>query len=338
MPVIDKAMFEKLKSWWDGNRPKNQQIIYVNIHDRILTDATIRRLMFEIKGKDFMAEEYISLYSAENFYKNMREYASDVAKLYLKELAADDSAKDIIKSILSPCGWITLIIENMESMSNDEERMNELFELLLILAEKKANIILTGYGDYKIVFAGCENALKRMDGGMVGQMEETPQRLAVVNDGDEKHRDELNFYWKILYEQINKEYFDYHIFKDLLKETLEYLIPRMTKEYLYRKDVLLVEKIGDFNRTEEKAIEGCEPWEFEASMVIATALHSAIVNRYENNEDIKTGDIELDVIIKHAGRDYGGVHSYGYSYETISVSVGTICQAIDQLAEEIRWR
>ena len=33
------------------------------------------------------------------------------------------------------------------------------------------------------------------------------------------------------------------------KETLEYLIPRMTKEYLYRKDVLLVEKNGDFNST-----------------------------------------------------------------------------------------
>jgi len=122
------------------------------------------------------------------------------------------------------------------------------------------------------------------------------------------------------------------------KETLEYLIPRMTKEYLYRKDVLLVEKIGDFNSTEEKRVGGCEPWEFEASMVIATALHSAIVNRYENNDDIITGDIELDVIIKHAARDYGGVQSRGYSYETISVSVDTICQAIDQLAEEIRYR
>ncbi len=350
MPVIDKALFEKLKSWWDGNRPKNQQIIYVNRHDRILTDATIRRLMFEIKGKDFMAEEYISLYSAENFYKNMREYASDVAKLCLKEPAADDSAMDIIKSILSPCGWITLIIENMESMSNDEERMNELFELLLILAEKKANIILIGNEGYKKVFAGCEHALKKMDSEMAAQMEdaalmiccyeqeETPQRFAVVNDGDEKHRDELDFYWKILYEQLNKGYFDYHIFKNLLKETLEYLIPRMTKEYLYRKDVLLVEKIGDFNSTEEKTVEGCEPWEVDASRIIAVALHSAIVNRYENNDDILSGDIELDVIIKHAARDYGGVQSRGYSYETISVSVDTICQAIDQLAEEIRYR
>ncbi len=46
MATIDKSMYEKLKKWCDRAediRPKNQQIMYVNFHDRELTDATIKR-------------------------------------------------------------------------------------------------------------------------------------------------------------------------------------------------------------------------------------------------------------------------------------------------------
>ena len=51
MSVIDKHMYEKLKAWWDGSRPQNQYMLYVNAHDRALTDATLRKLMFEIIGR-----------------------------------------------------------------------------------------------------------------------------------------------------------------------------------------------------------------------------------------------------------------------------------------------
>lgn len=59
MSVIDKNMYEKLKDWCDwgeGKRPKYQQIMYVNSHDRALTSATIRKLMFEMTKEDVHGE------------------------------------------------------------------------------------------------------------------------------------------------------------------------------------------------------------------------------------------------------------------------------------------
>lgn len=49
MSVIDKHMYERLKKWCDGERPKNQFMMYVNSSDRALTDATIKKLMYEIE-------------------------------------------------------------------------------------------------------------------------------------------------------------------------------------------------------------------------------------------------------------------------------------------------
>ena len=43
MSVIDKHMYERLKKWCDGKRPKNQFMMYVNSGDRALTDATIKK-------------------------------------------------------------------------------------------------------------------------------------------------------------------------------------------------------------------------------------------------------------------------------------------------------
>ena len=115
MSVIDKHMYEELKKWHDGERPKNQYMIYVNSRDRALANATIRKLMYEIDEEDICGEEYISFFSAKNFYSNMREYYSHVAELYLQNPAEDDPVTDIIKNIPPTCGWITLIVEDIET-------------------------------------------------------------------------------------------------------------------------------------------------------------------------------------------------------------------------------
>lgn len=55
------------------------------------------------------------------------------------------------------------------------------------------------------------------------------------------------------------------------------IIPRVTKDQVYRKDLWLIEKIGAIPGFKNKNIEGCNPWELDASIKYATALHKAIV-------------------------------------------------------------
>ena len=350
MPVIDKHMYEELKKWYDGERPKNQYMLYVNSHDRALTNATIRKLMYEIEDEDEYGEEYVSLYSARSFYSNMREYYSHIAKLYLQKPADDDPITDIIGNIPPTCGWITLIVEDIEAFSDDKEKMEEMFKTFLSFAVKFSNIILIGNGDYKDTFAGCEFALREMDDGikanleegvlMIGcyDQEELPEKETVSYETEEKHRDELNYYWETLNEQLKKGHLDYNDFKTLFKETLEYLIPRVTKDQVYRKDLWLIEEIGEMHSSEIKKIEGCKPWELEASIKCATALHKAIINPYNYNDDFSLGEIELNVTIDDPDEDHGSLHISGYLNTTMSVSVETVTKKMDKLAEAIHIR
>ena len=123
MPVIDKKLYEVFKKWCDGERTKNQFMMYVNTNDRKLTNATIRKLMFEIYKEDVEGEEYVAFYSAENFYRNMHDYYSHVGEMYFKKPGAADPIEDIIKDIPPTCGWITLIVEDMEDLSGQNEKM-----------------------------------------------------------------------------------------------------------------------------------------------------------------------------------------------------------------------
>ena len=129
MPVIDKKMYETLKGWCDYDaekRPKHQQIMYVNSHDRTLTNATIKKMMFEMWKEDVHGELFMSLYSAENFYRNMREYYSHIADLYLNKPGEDDALIDIIEDMPPTCGWIVLIVEDLELLSGKAEVMQEI--------------------------------------------------------------------------------------------------------------------------------------------------------------------------------------------------------------------
>ena len=168
MSVIDKNMFDSLKAWCDRYEdmmPKYPNIMYVNSRNRSLTNATIRKLMFEVEKEDEWGEMKISFYSAESFYRNMRDYYSLIASLYGCDIKEDDSLMDVIRMIDSTCGWIVLIVEDVETLSDDSEKMEEMMQTLVAFGYKNPSIILVGNGDYEEVFAGCEYTLREMRNG-----------------------------------------------------------------------------------------------------------------------------------------------------------------------------
>ena len=49
----------------------------------------------------------------------MRKYYSHIAKLYMQKPVDDEPLEEIIKRFPSTCGWITLIIEDIDDISDD---------------------------------------------------------------------------------------------------------------------------------------------------------------------------------------------------------------------------
>lgn len=350
MATIDKNMYERLKNWYDFKeecRPKNQTIMYVNSHDRALSDATIKKMMFEMTEEDVHGEMFISLYSAPNFYQNMRDYYVDISKLYMHFHNEDTPTVELINDYPPTCGWIVLIVQDIEKLSDDEVKMQEMMETILAFASRRSSIILVGNGDYKDVFSGCEYALSEMQDGITAKEEDNivmiglynqeaePIKESVTFDNPDDQRDELDFYWDITYEQLEKNYFDYVAFKNLLKETLEYIIPRVTNEYVYRKDLDIIEDIGAISREKHEDIEGCYPWEFDAAKKCAVGLHRAIVNRYGDNDDVSSERITIDVEIEERTKDYGAIHISGSTCTYIELGADNVSQKMDKLSEAI---
>lgn len=347
MAIIDKNMYETLKNWCDRKRPENQYMMYVNSRDRMLTDATIRKLIYEKNEEDEYGEEYVFLYSAEHFFHNMREYYTYIAELYMHKVADDDPIIDIINDFSPLSGWITLILEDVEKLSEKAEMAQEMITTLFRFATRRANIILIGNGNYKDVFSGCENALDEMEAGvcateeermvMVGcyDQEPVPSREGVTYESPEDQCDELVFYWNIVYKQLKRGYFDYSNFKNLYKETLEFLIPRVTKQKVFRKDLWLLDKIGNLRCKGEKSIEGCELWEYEAAQKMAMALFNAIINRHGDNDDFSKGEIYIEVTVEDREIHHGAIHISGWTPVEIKMCVDTVHRKMDRLAEAI---
>lgn len=343
MPTIDKVMLEKLKAWWKGDRPENQYMLYVNSRDRMLTNATIRRLMFEL-DEEATDDGYVAFYSAKNFNRNMREYYSHIAELYLQKTTDDESIEDIIERYPHTCGWITLIVENIEQLSGDKES-NEMLDSLLSFAYTRANVILVGNGDYKEVLSGLGFQLRDAEDGTEAKgdemtiehydQEEKPKLEHITYDNDEQQRDELCFYWDTMYEQIDEGFFDYLNFKNLFRETVEYLIPRVTKEHVRRKDLPVIEELDAIRLIKDKVFDGCDPWEYDAARQFAMGLHRAVVNTNEMNDDFSSGTLTIGITVKHQNIDHGGVHISGYTALPIKISADTADRKMDSLATKI---
>ena len=347
MSVIDKNMYENLKNWCDRKRPENQFLMYVNMHDRELTNATIRKLMFEEDKQDVEGELYIAFYSAENFYRNMRDYFSHVGGMYFREPGEDDPIEDIIKDLPPTCGWITLIVEDMDALSGQNDKLQEMMRAFSAFAAKRASVILVGKGNHEDVFAGCEYALDKMAAGleakeednllMIGcyEQEVSNKKEKVVYETLEEQSDDLVFYWDTIYDQLKENYFEYGDFKTLFRETLEYLVPRVTGEMVYRKDLWLIEGLGEMRRDKDRDVDGCEPWEFDAAVKFADGLHNAVINTFGYNDEFSDDGVALSVIIDDPKEEHGAIHISGYMNTTVTVDVESVCQEMDELAETI---
>ena len=347
MSLIDKNMYEKLKGWSDRERPKNQFMMYVNSRDRALTDMTARKLMRQMKEGDPMGELYISLYSAKTFYRKMRDYFSHVAELYLHAPKEDDPLESIIEAYPPTCGWIALIVEDVEMLSNDE--MQEFLNCVMTFAARRADVILIGDGDYRDIFSGSESALREIEDLfdvkeednhlMIGSYDQemAPILETIAYETPEKQRDALHYYWNIIYKGLEDNYFDYEAFKAVYRDTLEYIIPRVTEEMVYRKDL---ELIGDFGRMlyedpeKYKEIEGCRRWEFDAAREFAIELYWALVNQYNHHDDF-SGELKIDVWIKKRAERHGCVYISGAFEEKVDLRVDTVYQEMDAIAEAI---
>ncbi len=349
MAVIDKKLYEKLNNWCQGERPKNQSLLYVNIRDRQLTNATVRKLMYEIDKEDIYGEEYIEFFSADYFYKHMREYYSYVADLYMKHPQETDSLETIIDSIPGFSGWITLIVEDLEVFTGDPDKMEKMVETLMNFACTGANVILISKGDYPDVFSSCEYVLSGMNTGIAAKEEdcllmigciaqdETPgmEKVSYASSSDE--RDELNFYWTRVNEQLqNNNYFEYNDFKVIFNDTLRYLIPRVSKERINRKDIPLVRNIGNFRIPDWKGTDGCKIWELRAAKKFAKGLYRAVANTDGDNDEFSEGTIRIWVKIEDREIENNSVYISGYTGFMDEIRADNALSKMDKLAEAIR--
>ncbi len=348
MAAIDKNLYEDLNQWWHGERPKHQYMLYVNSRDRRLTNATVRKLMYEIDKEDIHGEEYVKFFSARNFYKNMREYYTHVARMYMRTPGRKDSLEKIIDSIPPTGGWLTLIVADLEDLAGNPDEMEKMFRTFIRFARKRANVILIGNGDHNDVFSGCRYAVREIKYGLAAKEEdhvlmigsiaqdEIPETEKVTYETYEEEQEELNFCWTKLNEQLEYGYFGYEDFKILYEETLEYLLPRVTKEQIFRKDLRLIENIGDFKLPKSKEADGCDPWELDAAAQFSEGLHEALINTYGDNDDLSEGTVWFWVSIEERQTDYGAVHISGSLEHMEEVRADTVSSKLDHLAEIIR--
>lgn len=353
MPVIDKKMFETIKKWWDCSDesiPVNQRIMYINSNNRSVTKSTIRKIMYEIVEEEPYGELYVTTFSAKNFYDNMRDYYMHVAELYFRDVNDDMAITDIIKKYPSTCGWIVLIVEDVESLSNEAEKLKDLFETILNFGCKGASIVLVGNGDYKEVFADCEFALQQMNIGLshngdedkllIGCYKQEPEVIPepIIYESADKQCDELEYYWGVFYEQLERKFFDYEYYKSLYKDTLDYILPRVTSERVYRSDLFLIEKIGKLRLKEIVNINGCEPWEFDSAKQFANGLFFELADVHGTINEHANGNIEIGIVVEGREEKHGGFRVRSSSHFSIIINSSNISREMDELSEQIHKR
>ncbi len=342
MSVIDKNMFDSLKVWCDRYEemmPKHPNIMYVNSRDHSLTSATLRKLMYEVDKDDEWGELEISLYSAEGFYRNMHDYYSLVASLYGCIIKEDDPLEDILRKISASCGWIVLIVEDLETLSVDSAKMEEMMQTLVAFGYKAPSIILVGNGDYEEVFAGCEYALREMrNGGSIVcyEQEKSPQREKTLFETPDDQIEELIYYWNMVYQQLEQRLFHYEFFKELYKDTLEYILPRVGKEQVFRKDIRLFKSMGAMCRKDEKELYGCKPWEYDAAQNFLEGLLDAIINRDGDNNDLSGENVWIRVVVEEKPTVINGIECLeGFTCTPIKVGIDNLNYKMDELAAVI---
>ena len=101
---------------------------------------------------------------------------------------------------------------DLETLSDDSEKMEEIMQTLVAFEYNNPSIILVGNGDYEEVFAGCEYALHEMrNGGSIVcyEQEKNPLKEKVLLETPDDQIEELIYYWNMVYQQLEQRLFHY---------------------------------------------------------------------------------------------------------------------------------
>ena len=352
MATIDTEMYADLKKWCDWDRPQNQFIKFMYSKNKMLTNATIRKVMFEIDKGDKYGEKYVALYSAKNFIRNMRTYFTDIAKLYRRTPDDDASLEEILERIPATCTWITLIIKDLEELSGQHDELEQVFRNLVVFATKGANLILIADSDYEEIFSECKYASAAIKAPFGVnetckllladryEQDENPEEKELTFESASDEREELNFYWSLLYERFEQNYFDYEYFKVLFIETWEYFIPRVATKQIFRQDISLIERIEYFNfcyshADENNRMDGCSSWELEAAKQFVEGLNNSLIDWYCEDIDFSDRTLFFRTRIDIVPYEHGSCYVTGGLLATMEVTTENFMDKIDMLAEAI---
>lgn len=125
----------------------------------------------------------------------------------MQKPADDEPLEEMIKRIPSTCGWITLIVEDIDDIADDKEKTEEMFKSFMSFAAKRSNVILIGNGDYQETFAGCEFALWEMDYGIKATPEKNVLMIGCYDQEELPEKETVSYVGVVLdiVEQIKPE-------------------------------------------------------------------------------------------------------------------------------------
>lgn len=350
MATIDTEMYVDLKNWFDGDEPQNRSVKFVCSKNKMLTNNTIRKVMFDIDKEDEDDENYVALYSARNLFQNMRTYFSDIAKMYFCTPNDDTTLQEILDMIPPSCYWITLIIKDLEELSGQHNELQQFIQNLATFAEKGARLILIAESNDEKIFSECKCACAAIKAAFgtdeankfllpgTFEQDENPKEKEISFESASDERAELNFYWNLLYEQSGQNYFDYEFFKELFKETWVYFIPRVAAKQIFRQDISLIEKIGYFSKcysryNEGNRIDGCSPWELDAAAQFMIGLNDSLIDWKCEDIDFADRTLSFKARIDIGSREPETLYVSASVFIPVKVTPENFPDKIDALAE-----
>ena len=340
--IIDKNMLEFLHQ-------SHKSVVYINSRDRELTDNTLKRFIYEEEREDmdggFYGDIYYDMFSAVSFVHCNYDYFRYIAKSCMQDLNGDETLDELFEKINDSVGWVTLIIRNIDLVSDKKEQLDEMIQYLYRFAEKKAHIIISGNGSIEEVLRNTDAALDTVSFSayeaddecvrtVIYEQEENPETEEIIYAEPMEENEELLQNWKIMNQYLSKyNCFDFSGFRKLYFQTWQYFVSRIKEEYCYRKDLLLIREISNFKKSDCQEIYGCKKWEYDAAYQLTKGLTYGIADVYDNVLDEKS--LLINVIIHEPEYIRPGVKITGYTEEDIRLTKRHYKMMVDALTEEI---
>lgn len=336
--IIDKNMLEFL------HQP-HRSVIYINSKYRELTDNTLERFIYELEREDVYGDCYNDMFSAVSFVHCNYEYYRYIAKACIHDLNGDETLDELFEKINNWVGWVTLIIRNIDLISDKKEQLDEMIQYLYRFAGRRAHIIISGNGSIEEVLRNTDTALDTVSFSayeaddecvrtVIYEQEEKPEADEIIYAEPNEENDELIRNWKIMNYYLSKyNCFEFSAFRKLYFQTWQYFVSRIKDEYCYRKDILLIREIGSFRRSDGQEIYGCKKWEYDAAYQLVKGLTYSIADVYGNVLDEKS--LQINVTIHRPKHKEPGIVVTGCKLRTIRLTPKDYDMTVDDLTEKI---